>query len=329
MPCAARQRIGCPPALHPCYNNDIADDELPSTGRLRGGIFLKTIEYNLEVHGFTGQLFCPDHPAATAVIVITGGAKGILSPAGIAQRFAELGFHALSFPLFGAAGQENMPDRIPLDYLEPALSVLKSIKSVRSVCLYGMSLGSIYALTAASMMEGIDAVISVSGCHVIPEGSPDRKTGSGHSLLTYHGMELPFVPIPVTGEMNAALRSVDPDDELFSRALIPLQQAGCRILILASDADETWPAAESAVYLRKLLKKTEYSHPYQVIIYKNASHILGILPEEDAAARMKRFSRIMYTSMLHHSRECLKAITQSQEEILSFLKNRGRKENND
>ena len=283
---------------------------------------MKTTEYTREVHGFTGSLYIPDHPAGAAVIVITGGAKGLLPPSEIAQRFCELGYTALSLPLFGAAGLPEGPDRLPLDLLEPALKMLREKKWVRSVHLYGMSIGAVYALQAAAMMTGIDGVIAVSGYHIIPEGSPDRKTGSGRSLLSYKDIDLPFADIPYTFEMKDRLEGIGTGDALPEQAGIHPECASCRLLILSSDADETWPSAEAARYFEKRLKAAEYEPSYKVIIYKNASHILGILPEEDASARMKRFGRIMYTSMLSHPNDCLKAIKNSQEEILSFLKNR-------
>ena len=278
----------------------------------------------MEVHGFTGHLVQPERWKDTAVIVLMGGEKSLLPGERVAQRFAEYRHLAMAVPLFGAAGLPDGPDRVPLDYIEKAVETLKTFKGVKHVATYGMSMGSLFAMEAALRIPGIDQCISVSGSHVIFEGAGDKHSNTGHSVMTFRGEELPFVPLDLSKKMWEAFRESYEDADRVEQAAVAIEDFPGELLILASDSDESWPAEQSARYLEKRLKKRAAPASYKIVVYKNASHILGMMPDPDTHKWLFRFSRVIYTSLRKHPKESLKALEQSQEEILTFL-NHGKK----
>lgn len=285
---------------------------------------MKTQNFTLEIHGFTGHLVQPDRYKDTAVLVLTGNEKGLLPAARIAGRFAQYRHLSLAVPLCGADGMPEDPDRIPLDVLEPAVKFLREFKGIQYVAVYGASMGSLFALLAALYIPGIDQCVCVSGTHVVYEGSGENHTASGHSVVTWQGKELPFVRLDLSKDMRSAFEEAYQDSEQEAMAAVPVEDIPGSILILAADSDETWPADYSAKYMEKRMKKNREPDSFKVIIYKKASHILGLLPDESTQNWLYRFSRISYTSLRKYPKECVKALEQSQQEILTFL-NHGRK----
>ena len=285
---------------------------------------MKSQNYTLEIHGFTGHLVQPDRYKDTAVIVLSGSEKGLLPASRIAGRFAEYRHLSLAVSLFGTEGMPDGPDRVPLDVLEPAVKMLREFKGIQHVAVYGMSMGSLFALLAALYIPGIDQCVCVSGTHVVFEGSGESHTASGHSVAVWHGQELPYIPLDLSLDMRSAFEAAYQDSEKEKEAAIPVEDIPGSLLILASDGDETWPADYSAKYMEKRLKKNREPDTFKVIVYKKASHILGLLPDESTQNWLYRFSRISYTSLRKYPKECVKALEQSQQEILTFL-NHGRK----
>lgn len=90
----------------------------------------------------------------------------------------------------------------------------------------------------------------------------DKKTMTGHSVVTWRGKELPFVkpdlvkwetgkycknPVAsygVTG-MWCAYDEAYRDEELVERAMLHPEASSSRILMIAGAMDEAWPSAES------------------------------------------------------------------------------------
>lgn len=301
---------------------------------------MKYKDFSMEQDGFVGHMAEPEGEVKQAVIVIMGGEKSLLPGIKIAERFADYGMIGLSVSLYGAEGLADGVDLIPLDMLEKAVQYLREKKHICSISTYGMSMGSIFAALAAKYIGGIDNVILVSPSHVPFEGSADKKNMTGHSMITWRGEEIPFVKVDfgvrkagkyfydaeegrkVTG-MWISYRDAYKDKGAEQLADIHMEDLDARILMIAGTADEAWPSDYSVQYMKEKLDGVDYAKEYKAIIYPNASHLLGMMPNKERNKwlyRMIPVIGLMYRSLWKHKAECLRALDESEKEIIKWIK---------
>lgn len=290
--------------------------------------------------GFVGHMAEPDVAAKQAVIIIMGGEKSLLPGIKIAERFADYGILGLSVSLFGAEGLPNKVELIPVDMFEPAVKYLREVKHIKSLSIYGMSMGSIFAVLVAKYIKGIDNVILVSPTHVPFESTKDKKHVMGHSVAVWHGEEVPYVKPDfisrkaskyffdaeagrkVTG-MWIAYRDAYQDKKLEQAANIHIEKTHARILMIAGTGDEAWPSDYSVIYLNKYLNQIKYDKDYKAILYPNASHLIGVMPNKNRNKwlyRMLPLIGLMYRSLNNHRRDCMLALEKSEKEIIEWIK---------
>ncbi|MCM1497047.1 MAG: hypothetical protein NC124_01115 [Clostridium sp.] len=300
---------------------------------------MRYTNFNSKEHGFTGHMAEPEGKAEKAVIVIMGGEKSIFPGIRIAERFAEYGICGLSVSLFGAEGLPDGPDRIPLDMFENAVKFLAGKKGIQSISTYGVSMGSLFAALIAKYIGGIENVIMVSPSHVPFEGTPDKKQMTGHSVVTWHGRELPFVKADftkykamkyyrgshtgnsVTG-MWRSYREAYADKAAEAEADIHIEQLDARILLLAGTGDEMWPSEYSVHYLEKSLRENHYHREHKAVIYEEASHLLGVMPgrkQNPLMYKMIPLIGLFYRRFLENRNACLDALEQSEQEVIKWI----------
>jgi dienelactone hydrolase len=118
--------------------------------------------FNFKEHGFAGHLAEPDGGSDRAVIVVMGGEQSLLPGIKFAERFADYGITGLSVSLFGAEGLPDSPNQVPLDMFIPAVKYLREEKHIDRLSIYGQSMGSIFAVLAATYVGGFENLIMVS-----------------------------------------------------------------------------------------------------------------------------------------------------------------------
>lgn len=303
---------------------------------------MKYTDFNVCEHGFAGHMAEPDTEPEQAVIVIMGGEKSLLPGIKIAERFADYGISGLSVSLYGAEGLPEAIDLIPVDMFQSAVNYLWEVKHIKSISIYGMSMGSIFAVLAAKYIQGMDNVILVSPSHVPFEGTKkDKKHMSGHSVATWRGKEIPYVKPDfsirksgkyyfdaraerkVTG-MWIAYRDAYCDRELEKAASLPVEKTNARILMIAGTGDEAWPSDYSVKYMKEHLDNVGYEKEYKAVLYPNASHLIGMMPNKEKNKwlyRMIPLIGLMYKSFAAHREECLSALEESEKEIVKWIKN--------
>ncbi len=302
---------------------------------------MKYKDFNTREHGFVGHMVEPDKETKQAVIVVMGGEKSLVPGMKIAERFADYGILGLSVSLFGAEGLPEGVDCIPVDMFEPAIKYLREERHMKSISIYGMSMGSIFAALAAKYIQGIDNVILVSPSHVPFEGTmKDKRHMTGHSMAVWHGMEIPYVKqdfsVIKAGKyffdaeagrkvmgMWLAYRDAYSDKELEQMANIHIEETKSRILMLAGTGDEAWPSDYSVMYLKKYLDEIGYDKEYKAVLYPDASHLIGMMPNKERNKwlyRMMPLIGFMYKSFGKHREECLKALEESEKEIIGWIK---------
>ncbi|MCM1579255.1 MAG: hypothetical protein NC078_10700 [Ruminococcus sp.] len=297
-------------------------------------------DFTFAEHGFAGHLAEPDEGADKAVMVIMGGEKSIIPGIKIAERFADFGFMGLSVSLFGAEGLPRGVSEIPLDMFIPAVKYLREERRVKKLCVYGMSMGSVFASLTAMYIGGVDDLILVSPAHVPFEGTlADKKTMTGKSAVTWQGKELPYVKADFSqGGMNRyvyfekekrkvtrmymAYYNAYRNKELEEKAALDLSGTGARILMTAGSADEMWCSEYSVKYLLESLDKAGYQKKYKGIIYPGASHLIGMTPNRErnkTLYRMMPLIGIFYRSLRENKAQCLEALEKSEREIIKFI----------
>jgi len=276
-------------------------------------------DYTLDEHGFYGHLVKPDHPKYTGVIVLSGGEKSLLPGKSVAKEFAKEGYTAMAVPIFGAKGLPDSADRMPLDPVLKAAQFLQAYAGIHKVVTYGMSMGSLFALLVGVHNPDIAGVISVSGTHVVFEGELDAKHNSSHSLITFEGEELSYVPVDLSRGVREAFEEAYQDEEAVMKAVVPVEQCHCPVLFLGSDADEEWPADHSAKVLKDRLEEAGYPYSYRNVIYADASHMMGMMPQDLRGKFFMKAAKLTFKSMKEHPQACQDAVLKSRKEILDFL----------
>ena len=298
-------------------------------------------DFDLKTHGFAGHMAEPDSGRTDqAVIVIMGGEKSLFPGIKIAERFADFGITGLAVSLFGAEGLPNAPDRIPIEVFSPAIKYLREVKGMKSISIYGMSMGTIFAALAAKHIGGIDNLILCSPAHVSFEGcQADKQHMTGHSVATYNEKEIPFVKQDFSSgkmlkyvydekanrkvtKMWVAYRNAYENKQLESAADLHLEKTGARILLIAGEGDEAWPSDYSARYMKNRLDECKYEKDYKLLLYPYASHLIGVMPNRDRNKWLYRavpLIGLMYRSFHEHKKECLTALKQSEKEVMDWI----------
>lgn len=296
--------------------------------------------FNWKENGFVGHLAEPDCGSDKAVIVVMGGEQSVLPGVKIAERFADYGFIGLAVSLFGAEGLPDSADQCPLEMFEKAINYLRKQKKISHISIYGMSMGSIFAVLAAVYIGGIENIVMVSPTHVPFEGvTKDKKHLSGHSVATWHGQDIPFVTADFTKVktakyqkhpaaaykvmgMWAAYFDAYQDKDREQKAMLPMEKSNARILLIAGGADEAWPAEYSVHTMQEYLKRKKYGHEVKAIVYPNVSHLTGIMPNKDREKQLYRLLPLigmLYKSFGKHKKDCMDALVKSENEIINWL----------
>ena len=296
-------------------------------------------DFNMKEHGFVGHMAEPDGGSDRAVIVVMGGEQSILPGIKFAERFADYGITGLSVSLFGAPGLPDSPSGVPIDMFIPAADYLREQKHIEHISIYGQSMGSIFAVMAAQYIGGFENLIMVSPTHVPFEGTgKDKKTMTGRSIATWKGEDIPFVradfsagkagryqkyaglPYRVTG-MWLAYKKAYEDEAKCEMAMLHPENSGARILLIAGDEDECWPAEYSVMLLQERLKAVGYEKDVKVIIYPHGSHLNGLMPNREREKKLYRMIPLiglMYKTFGKYKKENLSYFEQSEREIIAW-----------
>lgn len=232
-------------------------------------------------------------------------------------------------------------DRIPLEMFIPAVDYLKKTKKIEHISVYGQSMGSIFAVLVAQYIGGIENLIMVSPTHVPFEGTmPDKKTMTGRSIATFGGQDIPFVPTDFTrikvskyynhpstrqrvAGMWVAYYNAYQNKAAEQVAWLHLEKTNARILMIAGEEDEAWPAEYSVRALEKYLKDLSYEKEVKVIVYPHGSHLNGLLPNkqrEKKLYRMLPLIGLMYKTFGKYRKENMEYFEQTEREVIGWIR---------
>jgi hypothetical protein len=202
-------------------------------------------------------------------------------------------------------------------------------------------MGSIFAVLAAQYVGGFENLIMVSPTHAPFEGTlKDKKTMTGHSVATWKGEDIPFVTADfskvkagkyqrhpdakckVTG-MWVAYHDAYSDMIKVNAARLTPHKSGAKILLIAGDEDEAWPAEYSVREIEKQLKTGGYGKDVKVIVYPHGSHLNGLMPNRDREKKLYRMIPLiglMYKTFGKYRKENLSYFEQSEKEIIDWIR---------
>ncbi|MBR1529335.1 MAG: hypothetical protein IJ642_08555 [Oscillospiraceae bacterium] len=302
---------------------------------------MKHEDFNFRQHGFVGHLAEPDGGSDRAVIVIMGGEQSLLPGIKFAERFADYGITGLAVSLFGAEGLPDAPNQIPLDMFIPAAAYLRNTKHIEHISVYGQSMGSIFAVLAAQYIGGMENLIMVSPTHVPFEGTlKDKKTMTGHSVAVWHGADIPFVKADfssvkagkyqkhpavshkVTG-MWAAYYKAYQNQETVQKASLQIEQTDARVLLIAGQEDEAWPAAYSVRTIEQQLRAKGYQKDIKTVLFPHGSHLTGLMPNREREKKLYRMIPLiglLYRTFGRYKKENLAYFAQSEKAIIDWVK---------
>ena len=183
-------------------------------------------------------------------------------------------------------------------------------------------------------------MVLVSPTHVPFEGTDkSKKHMSGHSVATFRGEDIPFVSADLSDGKAARYQKTPAadypvmgmwisyynayQDKVWEReALLPLEKSNARILLIAGDKDEAWPSAYSVRKMEAYLTGVKYEEEVKAIIYKNVSHLTGMMPNrkrEKLLYHLLPFVGLMYKSFGKHQKECLAAVEDAEKTIIEWI----------
>uniref|UniRef100_A0AAQ4RR50 Acyl-CoA thioesterase 21 n=1 Tax=Gasterosteus aculeatus aculeatus TaxID=481459 RepID=A0AAQ4RR50_GASAC len=218
-----------------------------------------------------GVLFTPpgEGPFPAVLDLYTSGG-------GLSEKRASLlarrGFVVLTVALYGNSDMSRNIREIHLDYLEEALEFLKKQYKVggKGVGVISISKSGDLALSMASYLQGVEAVVWINGC-------------SANTLLPLYYQKSQILPplmvdlsklIPTESEaFNGKKVMNDPLAEENEATLIPVERAEGRLLFVASEDDLNW---DSTAYVDMMVERLQRhgKDNFETVCYPGAGHYL-------------------------------------------------------
>uniref|UniRef100_W5MU30 Acyl-CoA thioesterase 21 n=1 Tax=Lepisosteus oculatus TaxID=7918 RepID=W5MU30_LEPOC len=218
-----------------------------------------------------GTVFLPPEkcPFPTSLIDLQRKAGGLLEHRGC--LLANHGFATMVLAYFGFEDLPQNLEELDLEYFEEALHFFQALPQVRenSIGVLGVSKGADLALSMASFLSGISAVVSVSGCYA-----------NFQCHLHYKGTTLAalrFSPEKITVDQASGLLRfceayADPRDP-GCQAVVPIERASARFLFVAGEDDQVWNASLFASEAAKRLISHGKERP-EVLIFPGTGHLI-------------------------------------------------------
>lgn len=223
------------------------------------------------------------HADRRPAVLLLGGSEGGLGSGAkhMALSLQEEGFTVLHLAYFGAPGQPEALERIPVEEFDQALDWLKEQPGVdpQRLSVVGASKGAEAALLIASRRDDLSAVVAGMPTSVAWNGINWASGGqSPYSSWTIGGKQvatMPFSDWQASEGIISVYRAVE-DPALSAaaeRAAIPIERASARIMLVCGEAETMWPACPMARSIQA--RSAQKSGPQvSVLAYPDAGHFV-------------------------------------------------------
>lgn len=234
-----------------------------------------------------GNYFPASGPAAGSgphpAVLLLGGSEGGLGSGAhhMALALQQEGFAVFHLAYFGAPGQTDALERIPLERFDEGLDWLKARPDVdpARIAVMGASKGAEAALLIAARRQDLDAVVAGMPTSVAWKGINWASGGqSKQASWTAGGRGVPTMPFgdwdQADGIISVYRTALDPAQAAaVARAVIPIERAAAEVLLVCGEAETMWPACPMARQVA--VRSRARSGPLvTVLAYKDAGHFV-------------------------------------------------------
>lgn len=230
-----------------------------------------------------GNYFPASGPGPHPAVLLLGGSEGGLGSAThhTALALQAEGFAVFQLAYFGAPGQTDALEAIPLELFDRGLDWLKAQPGVdpARIAVMGASKGAEAALLVASRRPDLVAVVAGMPTSVAWNGVNWSSGGqSRRASWTAGGREVPTMPFgdwnPAEGIISVYRAVEDPAHKAAAtRAAIPVERARAKLLLVCGEAETMWPACPMARQVAAR-SRTLSGPPVTVLAYRDAGHFL-------------------------------------------------------
>jgi dienelactone hydrolase len=218
-----------------------------------------------------------------AAVLLLGGSEGGLGSGAqhMALALQKEGFAVFHLAYFGAPGQTDALERIPLEQFDKGLDWLKQQPDVdpARIVVMGASKGAEAALLLASRRPDLRAAVAGMPTSVAWKGVNWSKGGqSPHASWTTSGREVVTMPFAEWNQAEGIIsvyRTVeDPAQQAaVESAAIPVERARAAILLVCGEAETMWPACPMARQV-KARSQARSGPKVTVLAYPDAGHFV-------------------------------------------------------
>uniref|UniRef100_A0A1A7WIP9 Acyl-CoA thioesterase 2 n=1 Tax=Iconisemion striatum TaxID=60296 RepID=A0A1A7WIP9_9TELE len=189
-----------------------------------------------------------------------------------AALMASRGFLVLTVALYGHDDQPKNVIEVHLDYFEEAIDFLRKQEQVGSkgVGVISLSKSGDLALSAASHLPGVEAVVWINGCSANVALPLYYKKTLIHPPLMFDSKKM------ILTDSGAAIPKYtmhNPLKEQYRASLIPIERASCRFLFVASEDDLNW---DSKAYMDQMVERLKHhgKENFESVSFPGAGHYL-------------------------------------------------------
>ena len=218
-------------------------------------------------------------------ILVVGGSEGGLHR-GVdrtAHALQEQGYSALALSFFGAEGQPEALEAVPLETFTDALDWMADQPEVdpERLGFMGTSKGGEAAVLLASRAPQLKAVVGYVPSNVVWAGVNAQepwKMGSLGSSWSEGGEPLPYVPYKADNYRGGDLVKLY-DDSLTALpdhqdAIIPVEKSKAPLLLICGEDDTMWPSCPMSQEVKKRADANG-GPAVTVLAYPDAGHFIS------------------------------------------------------
>ena len=227
-----------------------------------------------------------------AIMVVSGSDGRIERAQVIAECLARYGFATLAICYFGMDLVSYDLNKIPIEYIEEAISWLKNRKEIsnNNIGIYGRSKGGEFVLIAASILSDIKSVVANTPSLYSHQGLITKRGLANSGSWIYNNKEIPYIKASKLDVFKLVLGFIKKDTNTFrkfyeritwgkkdqSKARILIEKSNAKYLFLSSDTDAIWPSDKYSKEAVEVMKKNNKEQNITSYCYAGSGHMLTI-----------------------------------------------------
>ena len=109
----------------------------------------------------------------------------------------------------------------------------------------------------------------------------------------------------------------------MEKAKLAVERTGARVLMIAGQEDEAWPAELSVREIERQFMDSGYQKDVKVVLFPHGSHLSGLMPNREREKKLYRMIPLiglMYKTFGKYCKENLQYFAESEKEIIGWVK---------